>query len=86
MMKEITFQPIGYIRSPFTEPRGTPIQPPAARGVAGTVEVLSQYVEGLADLEGFSHIILIYLYVQDIRRKLQKYGARPTGYRVPECR
>ena len=59
-MDEITYRPIGVIRSPFKEPEGTPIQPAGARGVAGTVEVFPEYVEGLKDIEGFSHIILIY--------------------------
>jgi len=59
-MDEIKYSPIGVIHSPFKEPRGTPIQPAAAEGINGTVEVFPEYVEGLKDLEGFSHIILIY--------------------------
>ena len=51
--------PIGVIRSPFLRPVGMPIQPPAAEGAVGRVEVLPEYQAGLADLEGFSHIILI---------------------------
>ncbi len=56
----ITYRPIGVIRSPFSSPPGTPIQPAAAEGVEGTVEVFPEYEEGLRDLEGFSHVILIY--------------------------
>ena len=48
------------IHSPFREPKGTPIQPAGAEGIAGRVEVFPEYVVGLMDLEGFSHIILIY--------------------------
>jgi tRNA-Thr(GGU) m(6)t(6)A37 methyltransferase TsaA len=59
-MKEINYKPIGIVHSPFKEPRGTPIQPSAARNVEGTVEIFPEYVKGLKDLEGFSHIILIY--------------------------
>lgn len=59
-MQEITYKPIGIIHSPFTEPKGTPIQPPAAEGIEGRVEVFPEYAEGLKDLDGFSHIILIY--------------------------
>ncbi len=59
-MNQITYTPIGIIHSPFKEPKGTPIQPPGARGVAGSVELFPEYVEGLKDLGGFSHIILIY--------------------------
>jgi len=57
---KIEYQPIGIIHSPFKEPQGTPIQPPAAKGIDGTVEVFPEYAEGLKDVEGFSHIILIY--------------------------
>jgi tRNA-Thr(GGU) m(6)t(6)A37 methyltransferase TsaA len=59
-MKEIKYRPIGVIHSPFKEPEGTPIQPEGARGVAGIVEVFPEYVEGLKDIDGFSHIILLY--------------------------
>lgn len=59
-MSEIRYKPIGIIRSPFKEARGTPIQPAGARGIEGTVEIAPEYVEGLKDIEGFSHVILIY--------------------------
>ena len=60
MMNQITYTPIGIIHSPFREPTGTPIQPPGARGTEGSVEVFPEYAEGLRDLDGFSHIMLIY--------------------------
>ena len=59
-MNEIKYKPIGVIHSPFKEPKGTPIQPAGAKGINGTVEVFPEYAEGLKDVEGFSHIILIY--------------------------
>lgn len=59
-MTIITYRSIGVIHSPFKQPKGTPIQPPAAKGVEGTVELFPEYLEGLQDLEGFSHITLIY--------------------------
>ena len=59
-MNEIRYKPIGIIHSPFKEPRGTPIQPAGAQDIEGTVEIASEYVAGLKDIEGFSHIILIY--------------------------
>ncbi len=55
----IEYHPIGVVRSPHRTAHGTPIQPSRARGVEGTVELDEAYVEGLADLDGFSHIILI---------------------------
>ncbi|OGP73728.1 MAG: tRNA (N6-threonylcarbamoyladenosine(37)-N6)-methyltransferase TrmO [Deltaproteobacteria bacterium RBG_13_58_19] len=59
-MHDIIFRPIGTIQTPFPEPQGTPIQPPAAKGVAGVVTLFPEYLEGLQDLEGFSHLFLIY--------------------------
>lgn len=59
-MDGIEFKPIGIIRSPFKKLQGIPIQPVAAKGVKGTVEIFPEYSEGLKDLEGFSHIILIF--------------------------
>lgn len=59
-MDEVRYKPIGVIHSPFKEPKGTPIQPTAAKDVEGFVEVFPEYAEGLKDLDGFSHIILIY--------------------------
>jgi len=56
----IRYKPIGVIRSPFGAPEGTPIQPAAARGIRGCVELNPAYVRGLKDLDGFSHVILIY--------------------------
>lgn len=55
----MNFKPIGIIHSPFKEAQGTPIQPTAAKGIEGTVEVFTEFSDGLADLDGFSHIILI---------------------------
>jgi tRNA-Thr(GGU) m(6)t(6)A37 methyltransferase TsaA len=59
-MRIITYRPIGIIRTPFKKPEGTPIQASAPSGARGTVEVLPEYMEGLKDLDGFSHVILIY--------------------------
>lgn len=59
-MNEIKYKPIGVIHSPFKEPKGVPIQPAGAQGIDGTVELFPEYTEGLKDVEGFSHLILIY--------------------------
>ena len=59
-MQEIRYRPIGVIHSPFKETKGMPIQPAGARGVAGTVEVIPECGDGLKDLDGFSHIFLLY--------------------------
>ncbi|MCK4408489.1 MAG: tRNA (N6-threonylcarbamoyladenosine(37)-N6)-methyltransferase TrmO, partial [Candidatus Eisenbacteria sp.] len=61
-MTEIVCRAIGVIRSPHTRPEDTPIQPIFAKGVAGRVEVLPEYEEGLRDIEGFSYIYLLYAF------------------------
>ena len=59
-MTEIKYRPIGIVYSPFKEPKGTPIQPTAAKGINGKVEVFPEYADGLLDIDGFSYIILLY--------------------------
>ncbi len=54
------FQPIGVIKTPFTTREGMPIQPTGAVGIKGRVELDPALVEGLADLDGFSHVVLLY--------------------------
>lgn len=61
-MNDIKFKPIGIIHSPFKEMKGVPIQPSAGEGIKGTVEVFPEYLKGLTDIDGFSHIILIYYF------------------------
>ena len=59
-MELIQYKPIGIIKSPFKQLDGMPIQPIGACGVHGEIHINEEYEEGLADLEEFSHIILIY--------------------------
>jgi len=50
---------IGIIHTPFKTREETPIQPFRSKAI-GQVEVFKEYEEGLTDIEGFSHIILLY--------------------------
>jgi tRNA-Thr(GGU) m(6)t(6)A37 methyltransferase TsaA len=59
-MKEITLRPIGVIRTPYKKTEGMPIQPAGGRDVLGTIQLDPEFVEGLSDLSGYSHIILLY--------------------------
>jgi len=59
-MDEVVYVPIGVIRSPFKTVEGTPIQPIGAKGVRGQIELFDDFIGGVKDLDGFSHIILIY--------------------------
>jgi tRNA-Thr(GGU) m(6)t(6)A37 methyltransferase TsaA len=56
----MSFSYIGIIRTPHKTREGTPIQPPGAKGIIGKVEVDPGLTEGLKDLDGFSHLILLY--------------------------
>ena len=63
-MEPILMNPIGVIRTPFKTLEGMPIQPAGAGQVEGSVVVEPSYADGLADIEGFSHLILIYAFHQ----------------------
>jgi tRNA-Thr(GGU) m(6)t(6)A37 methyltransferase TsaA len=55
----IQLQKIGTVYSPHKNSDEAPRQPRFAAGIRGKVIIEPQYVEGLRDLEGFSHIYLI---------------------------
>lgn len=59
-MHSVQLHPIGTIYSPFKTLEDMPIQPTGAADVRGTVAVDPTYCDGLTDIEGFSHLILIY--------------------------
>ena len=56
----IIYSAIGVIHSPFHDIENVPIQPAGAVGVRGILEIDSRYEPGLKDLEGFSHILVLY--------------------------
>lgn len=60
----ISYKPIGIIHTPFKTKKGMPIQPAGAAGIRGTVKLKREFTDGLLDLDGFSHIILIYHFDQ----------------------
>ena len=55
-------RPIGFIHSPYREARGTPIQGVFGNQEQAWVTLEDKYVDGLKDLDGFSHAILLYLF------------------------
>ena len=59
-MGKIIYHPIGIIRTPFKPGDKVPVQPKFAEGTEGEIEIFPEYVQGLKDIEKFSHIILIY--------------------------
>jgi tRNA-Thr(GGU) m(6)t(6)A37 methyltransferase TsaA len=59
-VSQIIYEPIGVIHTLFKEQSKTPVQGVFSPESKGEVEVFSQYLEGLKDIAGFSHLILIY--------------------------
>ena len=74
-MDVISYHPIGIIHTPHIDPKGTPIQPTAARGIPGRVEVQPQFVDGLQDLAGFAYLILLYHFdrVRETKLKVKPF-------------
>lgn len=59
-LHEITFQPIGLIRTSHQSLVNMPIQPVGAKGLEGYLELKPEFEQGLTDLDGFSHLTLLY--------------------------
>ena len=60
MTDPVSFRVIGTIRTPYRDIEGMPIQPAGAVGIPGRIELDDALTDGLADLDAFSHLILIY--------------------------
>ena len=58
---EFIMHPIGVIHSPFTEKDKTPIQASRSQAI-GQVEIYPEFTDGLMDIEGLSHIYLLYIF------------------------
>lgn len=63
-------KPIGIIHTPFRSPENMPIQPGGAADISGSIELKTEFAEGLRDLDGFSHIYLIYQFHRATRTEL----------------
>ncbi len=68
---KIEFQAIGIVHSPFKQRSGTPIQPSRAAGARGKVEIFPEFSDGLCDLGGFSHIVLLYYFHQSTHYEMK---------------
>ncbi|RKX26891.1 MAG: tRNA (N6-threonylcarbamoyladenosine(37)-N6)-methyltransferase TrmO [Candidatus Zixiibacteriota bacterium] len=77
----ITVKPIGVIKTPFTRTEGTPIQPFAADGAKGLVEIYDEYANALQDLDGFERIWLLYSFDRTCKTKLKVVPFRDTQLR-----
>lgn len=61
-LNTVSMTPIGVIRTPFSNPVGTPIQGALAHDAKGTVVLEPAFHAGIDDLDGFSHLILLYAF------------------------
>lgn len=66
-----SFDSIGVIHSPHKELSKIPIQPVFCKDIEGTVLLNTEYLEGLKDLEDFSHIYLFYYFHQSQKTSLR---------------
>jgi len=57
---DVKYRSIGVINTQYKSAGGIPIQPSRAKGVKGRVTLFKKYADGLKDIDGFSHIILLY--------------------------
>jgi tRNA-Thr(GGU) m(6)t(6)A37 methyltransferase TsaA len=56
------FRPIGYVHSPYKETSSIPRGLGAKHEVEGELEILRAFEAGLADIEGFSHLFVIWAF------------------------
>jgi tRNA-Thr(GGU) m(6)t(6)A37 methyltransferase TsaA len=84
--RAIRLRPVGVVRSRFKEPADLP--PPACapprffERVTGEIEVLPEFAEALDDIEGFSHIIVLFHFHRSRGAKLKAVPpgeSRPRG-------
>jgi len=78
---KIEYNPIGIVHSDFKDLKGMPNQPSQAKGTVGVVEVFPQFQEGLKDLDGFSHIILLCHFHKVIEYQLSIFPSSETKLR-----
>jgi tRNA-Thr(GGU) m(6)t(6)A37 methyltransferase TsaA len=63
-MDEWKMRPIGYIRSDYTRTDQVPKGLGATHTMEGTLEILPEYEKGLQDIEGYSHLLILWVFHQ----------------------
>ncbi len=64
LVMTFTFRPIGFIRAPFTDRSQIPKGPSATHVAEGVIEVLPELAAGLTDIDGFSHLYVLWVFDQ----------------------
>jgi tRNA-Thr(GGU) m(6)t(6)A37 methyltransferase TsaA len=75
----ITMQPIGYVRSAYSETQEIPKGLGATHQAEGTLEIRQDLEAGLTDIEGFSHLFVIWAF--DRAEGFTLVGTPPTDDR-----
>jgi tRNA-Thr(GGU) m(6)t(6)A37 methyltransferase TsaA len=65
------FKPIGIIHTPYKKDKDAPYQAYKSKDV-GKIEVFKEFEEGLKDIEGFSHLIILYEFHKSVKRSVKK--------------
>jgi tRNA (adenine37-N6)-methyltransferase len=73
-------RPIGYIRSSYTSTEQVPKGLGATHTMEGVLEVLPEYEKGLQDIEGFSHLMILWVFHQ--AQGCELVGKVPTDGKV----
>jgi tRNA-Thr(GGU) m(6)t(6)A37 methyltransferase TsaA len=75
-LEEIVLRPIGVVRSPHRTREDVPRGLGARHEAEGTIELRSELTEGLRDIEGFSHLYVIWVF--DRAEGFELVGPNPT--------
>ena len=72
-------RPIGYIRSPYTDTQQVPKGLGTKHTMEGTLEILPEFEKGLQDIEGFSHLLILWVFHKSLEYEL--VGKAPSDDR-----
>ena len=75
----ISMQPVGHVRSPYKDTRDVPKGLGAKHDAEGFLDILPEFEAGLTDIEGFSHLIVIWAF--DRSEGFELVGTPPTDNR-----
>lgn len=75
----LTMRPIGLVRSPYTETTQIPKGPAAQHDAEGVLEIRPDLALGLTDIEGFSHLYVLWVF--DRAAGFELLGTPPTDTR-----
>lgn len=75
----LALRPIGFVSSPYQSTAEVPKGLGAKHGTEGILNILPQFAEGLADIEGFSHLFVIWAF--DRSKGFELLGIPPSDNR-----